>query len=84
MSYERPETPVAFTGEGQESRKLYHYEITDFINDYYADKLDGYRGQRLGQAFMNRFNIRPDFELFYEEDDEKSQAIVFEHYWNKR
>lgn len=42
-----------------------------------------FRGQRLGQAFINKFYDNTDLvdsKLFYEENKEKAVALIFTNY----
>lgn len=54
----------------------YNPDILNFKKAYF---LGAYLGQRLGQAFCNKFNIQ-DNELFYCASDKQSQQIISDKY----
>lgn len=46
----------------------------DFLLRFYAT--DEFKHERLGQAFMNHFSIRPYAELFYEENQAEAMKLI--------
>lgn len=56
-----------------------------FLRDYYNQKENKYKGQRLGQAFLNEFF--PDVadpSLFYEGDDVQAGFKIMEYIEEKQ
>jgi hypothetical protein len=51
--------------------------IFQFFGDWYTGK---YPNERMGQAFLNKFVIGKDDELFYEKDTKKTEQIILDKY----
>jgi len=51
--------------------------VAEFITDYYKNIFPNIR---LGQAFVNKFNIEDKFNLFYLEDNNRAEDIIWNNY----
>jgi hypothetical protein len=60
--------------------KVKAVEANKFLQCWHSD---GYKSQRLGQAFCNEFNISHSImetKLFYLEDKKAAIELIFEHF----